>query len=122
MGYGFADAAWLSNGDCTCYRFVQSLARFPRTQRKSWIKALTCGLEPELWYADPIMSQPLTANDLLPLVARLTPRERERLAHLISARSERDAAIYATSPVRQLEFASNDESLAWDAEGWEDVK
>jgi len=41
---------------------------------------------------------------------------------LISARSERDAAIYATSPVRQLEFASNDESLAWDVEDWEDVK
>jgi hypothetical protein len=68
------------------------------------------------------MSQPLTANDLLPLVARLTPLERERLARLISAASERDAAIYATAPIRQDEFASSDESLAWDAEGWEDVK
>jgi hypothetical protein len=69
-----------------------------------------------------IMSQPLTANDLLPLVARLTPQERERLARLISAASERDAAIYATAPIRQDEFSANDESLAWDAEGWEDVK
>jgi hypothetical protein len=68
------------------------------------------------------MSQPLTANDLLPLVARLAPRERERLAHLINASSERDAAIYATASIRQDEFANNDESLAWDAEGWEDVK
>ena len=68
------------------------------------------------------MSQPLTANDLLPLVARLTPGERERLAHLIGATSERDAAIYATAPIRQDEFATGDESLGWDAEGWEDVK
>ena len=68
------------------------------------------------------MSQPLTANDLLPLVARLAPGERERLAHLISATSERDAAIYATAPIRQDEFATNDESLGWDAKGWEDIK
>jgi hypothetical protein len=41
---------------------------------------------------------------------------------LIGAASERDAAIYATAPIRQDEFAADDESLAWDAEGWEDVK
>lgn len=68
------------------------------------------------------MSQPLTANDLLPLVARLAPQDRERLARIISSASERDAAIYATAPIRQDEFAVDDESLAWDAEGWENVK
>jgi len=61
-------------------------------------------------------------GDLLPLVARLAHGERERLAHLIIATSECDAAIYATAPIRQDEFAPNDESLGWDAEGWEDIK
>jgi len=64
------------------------------------------------------MSQSLTANDLLPLVARLTPSERERLVHLIRATSERDAAMYATVPVRVDEFTTADESLAWDADSW----
>ena len=68
------------------------------------------------------MSQPLTANDLLPLVARLDARERERLAQLIGATSERDAAVYASTPVKRDEFASDEESLGWDADGWEDVK
>ena len=68
------------------------------------------------------MSRPLTANDLLPLVARLAPRERERLARLIAATSERDAALYLSAPPRQDEFASDDESLGWDAEGWEELK
>jgi len=70
----------------------------------------------------PPMSQPLTANDLLPLVARLDARERERLAQLIGATSERDAAVYASTPVKRDEFASDEESLGWDADGWEDVK
>lgn len=68
------------------------------------------------------MSQPLTANDLLPLVARLDPGERRRLVHLIDATAERDAAIYASAPVKPDEFASDDEHLGWDAEGWENVK
>jgi hypothetical protein len=41
------------------------------------------------------MSQPLTANDLLPLVARLGPLERKRLLRLIAATAEGDAAMYA---------------------------
>lgn len=68
------------------------------------------------------MSQPLTANDLLPLVARLDARERERLAQLIGATSERDAAVYASTPVKRDEFSGDEESLGWDADGWEDVK
>lgn len=68
------------------------------------------------------MSQPLTANDLLPLVARLAPGERRRLAQLISATSERDATMYAATPVRQDEFTSDEQSLGWDADGWENVK
>lgn len=69
-----------------------------------------------------IMSQPLTANDLLPLVARLAPQERRRLIELISATSERDASIYRANPPLPTEFLSDEESLAWDANGWEDFK
>ena len=42
--------------------------------------------------------------------------------HLIDATAERDAAIYASAPVKTDEFASDDEHLGWDAEGWENVK
>jgi hypothetical protein len=67
------------------------------------------------------MSQPLTANDLLPLVARLAPEERARLVHLIEAASERDATAYARTPPRPDEFSADDDPLAWDADGWEKV-
>jgi hypothetical protein len=70
----------------------------------------------------PTMSQPLIANDRLPLVARLDPGERRRLVHLIDATAERDAAIYASTPAKQNEFGSDDEQLGWDADGWENVK
>jgi hypothetical protein len=68
-----------------------------------------------------LMSQPLTANDLLPLVARLAPLERLRLARLIEATAERDAAVYLASPPGQDEFSNGDEPLAWDSEGWDAV-
>jgi hypothetical protein len=67
------------------------------------------------------MSQPLTANDLLPLVARLAPQERQRLVHLIAATAERDAALYLATPPGKDEFASDEEHLAWDADGWDGV-
>lgn len=69
----------------------------------------------------PYMPQPLTANDLLPLVARLAPGERDRLVHLIEATSGRDASVYGMTPPGQDEFSSNEEPLAWDSEGWENV-
>jgi hypothetical protein len=68
------------------------------------------------------MSQPLTANDLLPLVARLAPQERQRLIQLIAATSERDASIYRANPPLPTEFSSDEELLAWDAEGWEEFQ
>jgi hypothetical protein len=65
------------------------------------------------------MSQPLTANDLLPLVARLEPQERQRLVQLITETSERDASIYRITPPAQVEFSDDEASLGWDADGWE---
>lgn len=68
------------------------------------------------------MAQPLTADDLLPLVAKLTHDEQVRLAQL-ALRAARDgmldAAAYQAKPVRPDEFSQDEEGASWDAEGWE---
>jgi hypothetical protein len=64
------------------------------------------------------MAQPLTADDLLPLVAKLTHDEQVRLAHLAlrAARdATRDAAAYRRVPVRVDEFSQEEDGAAWDA-------
>lgn len=67
------------------------------------------------------MPTPMTAEDVLPLVASLTPQERIRLIRLISVRPEFDtAAVYEVAPPGLDEFSTDEEPLAWDAEGWED--
>ena len=68
------------------------------------------------------MAQPLTADDLLPLVAKLPHDEQVRLAQLVlrAARDgTRDSAIYQAKPVRTDELAQDDDGASWDAEGWE---
>ena len=40
------------------------------------------------------------------------------LARLIAAT---DAAAYKSHPPTMMEFSSDEESLAWDADGWENV-
>jgi len=68
------------------------------------------------------MGKPLTADDILPLVACLTPRERSRLLRLISVPPEADDGDnYRALPPLREEFSSDEEPLSWDAEGWEDV-
>jgi hypothetical protein len=69
------------------------------------------------------MAKPMTADDILPLVARLTPRERIRLLRLITSRPDIEAAAaYRAVPPGKDEFSSDEEPLAWEADGWEDVK
>jgi len=63
----------------------------------------------------------LTADDILPLVASLTPHERARLLRLIALRQGADAPVYEAVPPLHDEFSTDDEPLAWDAEGWEDL-
>lgn len=69
----------------------------------------------------------LTADDLIPLLARLPRSEQVRLARIALARaaahgSSEDAAAYAANPARAEELADADsEPLGWDAEGWDDV-
>jgi hypothetical protein len=67
------------------------------------------------------MPKSLTADDLLPLVASLTPQERVRLLRLIASPQGADAPVYRSLPPSRDEFSSDDEPLAWDAEGWEVV-
>ena len=66
------------------------------------------------------MAKTLTADDILPLVASLTPQERVRLQRLI-ALPQADASVYQSVPPARDEFSADDEPLAWDADGWEDV-
>jgi hypothetical protein len=67
------------------------------------------------------MAKALTADDILPLVASLTPRERVRLLRLIALPQGADAPVYRSVPPSRDEFSSDEEPLAWEAEGWEDV-
>jgi hypothetical protein len=67
------------------------------------------------------MAKPLTADDILPLVACLTPQERVRLLRLIKAPLGSDAAAYSSVPPTADEFSADDDPLAWDGEGWENV-
>jgi hypothetical protein len=64
----------------------------------------------------------MTADDILPLVASLAPQERVRLLRLITSRpSPEAAAVYEAVPPGQDEFSSDEEPLAWEAEGWENI-
>jgi hypothetical protein len=67
------------------------------------------------------MPAPLTADDLLPLIAKLSTEERRRLLQLVFRQGRTDAEAYAAQPVRPDEFSSADDALAWDADGWEGV-
>jgi hypothetical protein len=67
------------------------------------------------------MGKALTADDILPLVTALTPKERARLLRLITTQRGVDAQNYRAAPPKPDEFASDEEPLAWEAEGWEDV-
>jgi hypothetical protein len=68
------------------------------------------------------MAQSLTADDLLPLVAKLPHDEQVRLAQLAlrAARdATRDAAAYRATPVGRDEFAQDEEGASWEGDGWE---
>ena len=71
------------------------------------------------------MTPPLTAEDIAPLIASLTPQERVRLFRLVTLPNlpnHRDAAAYESAPPAKDEFPVEDEPLAWDSDGWEEVE
>ncbi len=67
------------------------------------------------------MGKALKADDLLPLVASLTPRERARLLRLIAMPQGADAAVYRSVPPSPEEFFADEAPLAWEGEGWENL-
>jgi len=70
----------------------------------------------------------LTAEDLWPLVSKLSPEERFRLVRLAlggEAHVASDAEAYRQLPVGAEEFRQEHDRgdpLAWDSEGWDDVQ
>lgn len=70
------------------------------------------------------MSNSLKAEDLMPLIQRLSARERGRLARQLASTSTMkntsDAAKYRATPLRADEFAdlSTPDPLGWDGQGW----
>jgi len=65
------------------------------------------------------MPRPLTADDIKPLVALLTDGERIRLLRWITSPGGADTLAYSAAPPTRDEFSSEDEAIAWDADGWE---
>ena len=68
-----------------------------------------------------------TADDLVPLLAKLTRAEKVRLARIALSRaaadsSSDDGAAYVAMPPQAEEFAADEgEFLAWDAGGWDGI-
>ena len=67
------------------------------------------------------MSELKTAEDFLPMLSTLSTNERVRLVRLLVQQTTfSDAEAYALMPPGKDEFSSDEEPLAWDAEGWEE--
>jgi hypothetical protein len=69
------------------------------------------------------MNPALTADDLLPLVQKLSHDEQVRLAKLAlraAASSADEASVYRATPPPADEFSSDEEALAWEAEDWKE--
>ena len=69
------------------------------------------------------MQAPISADDLWPLVQKLSHAEQLRLAKLAfrAATGDSDAAAYRASPPTSDEFGAENDALSWDAEGWEGI-
>ena len=63
----------------------------------------------------------LTAEDLWPLVQKMSREEQLRLARRALASVGYDATAYARRPVRDEELSGGDDEdpLAWEGEGWD---
>lgn len=62
-----------------------------------------------------------TAEDFLPFLSALPPHELVRLVRLIVQQPGiSDADAYTLMPPGEDEFSSDEEPLAWEAEGWEE--
>jgi hypothetical protein len=64
------------------------------------------------------MARLLTADDIM-LVASLPDSERMRLLRWIASPQGTDRPAYMVAAPSDNEFSCDDESLAWEADGWE---
>jgi len=62
-----------------------------------------------------------TVEEIVPLVEALSPVERARLLRLITWPREVDSSVYVATPPSPEEFSADEDPLAWDSEGWENV-
>jgi hypothetical protein len=71
------------------------------------------------------MSTTLTARDLWPLVVKLPHDEQMHLAklalHAAAQSGGSAAASYRATPPEPGEFSSDEDPLAWEGEGWEEL-
>jgi hypothetical protein len=67
------------------------------------------------------MPNQLTVDDIVPLIAALTPPERARLLRLIAKPPSDDASLYRAIPPTNEEFSADEEPLAWRGDDWENV-
>ncbi|MBI5160603.1 MAG: hypothetical protein HY996_04195 [Micrococcales bacterium] len=71
------------------------------------------------------MSTPLTARDLWAIIVKLPHDEQVRLARMALHAAARgggaDAAAYGAVPPEPDEFSCEDDPLAWESDGWEDL-
>lgn len=67
------------------------------------------------------MAKELTAEDLYPLIEKLSIEERRRLLRFALKRGIDDNQAYADEPVGEGEFSEDTDALAWDADGWEGI-
>ena len=66
------------------------------------------------------MSDPITAEKVLSFAAGLSAEDRAKLLRSIAALAQSGAAsAYNVHPPGQNEFGSDDDALAWDADGWD---
>ncbi len=66
------------------------------------------------------MARLLTADDIMPLVTSLPDSERLKLLRWIASPRGTDASAYKVEPPTEQEFSGEEESLAWEADGWEE--
>lgn len=69
-----------------------------------------------------MMPRSLTAEDIIPLVASLPERERIRLLKWNASPQGADASAYSAAPATRDEFSGDDETLAWEADGWDQFR
>jgi hypothetical protein len=67
-----------------------------------------------------IMARLLTADEIMPLIASLPDSERLRLLRWIASTRGTGTSAYIVAPPTDEEFSGDDESLAWEAGGWEE--